>query len=157
MFGIGMNEFLLLVLLALVVIGPKRLPEVARGIGKLMVQFKRATRDLREAVSDEVNAHPELKELQQIRSEINADLGDMQHRARSYVEDEFKKEQDIAGAVERDVQGIADRAPIALAISVGLRPSFFLAVVSCLGVIKTIISCQGPCHDRGHAPIIDSQ
>ncbi len=109
MFGIGMNEFLLLVLLALVVIGPKRLPEVARGIGKLMVQFKRATRDLREAVSDEVNAHPELKELQEIRSELNADLGAMQQRARNYVDEEFKKEQEIAGAVERDVQGVADR------------------------------------------------
>ncbi len=109
MFGIGMNEFLLLILLALVVIGPKRLPEVARGIGKLMVQFKRATRDLREAVSDEVNAHPELKELQEIRSELSADLGAIQQRARNYVDEEFKKEQEIAGAVERDVQGIADK------------------------------------------------
>ena len=37
MFGIGMNEFLLLILLALVVIGPKRLPEVARGIERSLL------------------------------------------------------------------------------------------------------------------------
>ena len=109
MFGIGMNEFLLLVLLALVLIGPKQLPEVARGIGKLLVAFRRATADLRSAVSDEINAHPEYRDLTQLRDEIADDLRGVGNRARNYVEKEFAEEKRIAGAVEQDVHALGGK------------------------------------------------
>ena len=108
MFGIGMNEIMLLVILGVVIIGPKRLPEVARTMGKLMAQFKRATNDLRSAVSDEINTHEELKDLKEISSEINSSVRDIKGRAQEYIEAEMSNEASIAGSVGRDMKELAD-------------------------------------------------
>jgi sec-independent protein translocase protein TatA len=48
MFGIGMPELLLILAVALIVLGPKKLPELARALGKGMAEFRRATEDLKE-------------------------------------------------------------------------------------------------------------
>ena len=48
MFGIGMPELLLILGLALIVLGPKKLPELARALGKGMAEFRRATDELKE-------------------------------------------------------------------------------------------------------------
>jgi len=50
MFGIGMQELLLILVIALIVLGPKKLPEVAKALGKAMNEFKRATSDLKESL-----------------------------------------------------------------------------------------------------------
>jgi sec-independent protein translocase protein TatA len=47
MFGIGMPELLLILGLALIVLGPKKLPELARALGKGLAEFRRATDDLK--------------------------------------------------------------------------------------------------------------
>ncbi|MGH7846725.1 MAG: twin-arginine translocase TatA/TatE family subunit [Candidatus Binatia bacterium] len=48
MFGIGMPELLVILGLALILLGPKRLPEIARALGKGMSEFRRATDELKE-------------------------------------------------------------------------------------------------------------
>lgn len=48
MFGMGATEMLVILALALIVIGPRKLPELARGLGKGLAEFKRATRELQE-------------------------------------------------------------------------------------------------------------
>ncbi len=48
MFGIGMPELVLILALALIVLGPKRLPEIARALGKGLAEFRRATDELKE-------------------------------------------------------------------------------------------------------------
>ena len=60
MFGIGMPELLVILGLALIILGPKKLPEIARGLGKAMREFRRATSDLREHFEDETK---ELKDV----------------------------------------------------------------------------------------------
>ena len=54
MFGsIGMTELIVIMVVALIVIGPKRLPELARTLGKALGDFKRATSDFQNSFSME--------------------------------------------------------------------------------------------------------
>ncbi len=48
MFGIGMPELLLILGLALIVLGPKKLPELAKTLGKGLSEFRRATEGLKD-------------------------------------------------------------------------------------------------------------
>ncbi len=62
MFGIGMPELLLILVLALIVLGPKKLPELARALGKGMAEFRRATDELKEEfkqMEHEIDSSPE--------------------------------------------------------------------------------------------------
>lgn len=52
MFDIGFGEMLLLAAIALIALGPKQLPEVARTIGRFMNQVKRATGEFQRTIAD---------------------------------------------------------------------------------------------------------
>jgi Tat protein translocase TatB subunit len=52
MFGIGVPELLIILVVALIVLGPKRLPEVAKSLGKAFAEFRRATSDLSEELNE---------------------------------------------------------------------------------------------------------
>jgi Tat protein translocase TatB subunit len=55
MFGsIGGTELLVIVVIALVVFGPKRLPELGRTIGKGLREFRRASNDLKRSLEEEI-------------------------------------------------------------------------------------------------------
>ncbi|MEF3255858.1 MAG: twin-arginine translocase TatA/TatE family subunit [Deferribacterales bacterium] len=50
MFGLGLSEIILITIVAIVVIGPKRLPEVAKALGKGYAEFKKALDGFKETV-----------------------------------------------------------------------------------------------------------
>lgn len=54
MFGIGTSELLIIVGLALIVLGPKKLPELARSIGKTMGELRKTTDELKETINEEI-------------------------------------------------------------------------------------------------------
>jgi sec-independent protein translocase protein TatA len=54
MFGsIGIQEILLILLIALLLFGAKRLPEIGRGLGKGIREFKKASRDIGDKITEE--------------------------------------------------------------------------------------------------------
>lgn len=54
MFGIGTQEILIILLVALILFGSKRIPEVARALGKGMGDFRRAARDVQREIDLEI-------------------------------------------------------------------------------------------------------
>jgi Tat protein translocase TatB subunit len=67
-FGIGMPELAVIIVVALVVLGPKRLPEVARSLGKGLAEFRRLTGDVnkeldaaRHMIESEAREHERLR------------------------------------------------------------------------------------------------
>jgi len=59
---LGFPELILIFVVALIVFGPKRLPEIGRTIGKALGEFKKASDELKNTIEREVRAE-ELKEL----------------------------------------------------------------------------------------------
>ncbi len=53
---IGIPELLILLVVALIVFGPRKLPELGRSLGKSLQEFKRASNDLRSTLDDEIRA-----------------------------------------------------------------------------------------------------
>ena len=53
MFGLGMPEILLILAIALIVIGPKKLPELAKTLGRAMGEFKRSAQDFKRSIDIE--------------------------------------------------------------------------------------------------------
>jgi sec-independent protein translocase protein TatA len=55
MFGsIGMPELILIFVVALLVFGPKKLPELGKSLGRGLAEFKRASEDLKKTIEDEI-------------------------------------------------------------------------------------------------------
>ncbi len=51
MFGISIPEILLILAIALIVLGPKKLPELAKSLGRGIAEFKKATNEIKESIN----------------------------------------------------------------------------------------------------------
>lgn len=57
MFGsIGMGEMIIIFIIALIIFGPRKLPELGRALGKGINEFKKASNELRTTIEDEIKA-----------------------------------------------------------------------------------------------------
>ena len=73
MFGLGLPEIIVIFVIALVVFGPKKLPDLGRSIGRAMAEFKKASDDFQESVRSEikdvektVDVKEEIKQIEQL-------------------------------------------------------------------------------------------
>ena len=61
MFGLGVQELLLILIIAMFFFGGKKLPEIAKGLGKGIREFKRASEGM---ADDEDEPHEEIKKVE---------------------------------------------------------------------------------------------
>jgi Tat protein translocase TatB subunit len=71
MFGtLGGPELLLILVIALIVFGPRKLPEIGKSLGKMMAEFRKASTDFQRTIEEEVEADKMRQALDAPRTEI---------------------------------------------------------------------------------------
>jgi sec-independent protein translocase protein TatB len=73
MFGIGSTEFLVILVVALVLIGPQKLPEILKAVGKGINEFRRMSSDVRSTLEREIERADELKRIEETKKELFGD------------------------------------------------------------------------------------
>jgi sec-independent protein translocase protein TatB len=102
MFDIGFSELLVIGVVALIVIGPQKLPRVARTVGILMGRLQRYVSD----VKADINREIELEELRKMRDSMQKAATEMQ----SAVDTELNK---TADDLNKAVEGAKPESPAA--------------------------------------------
>jgi len=99
MFDIGFSEMMVIAVLALIVIGPERLPRVARTLGHLAGRLQRYVAD----VKADINREVELDELRKMRDSMQQAASNFQ----STVNDEISKASSEVAKVEGELNAAA--------------------------------------------------
>jgi TatA/E family protein of Tat protein translocase len=73
MFGsIGMPELVIILVIALIIFGPRKLPELGRSLGKSIGEFKRASNELRHTLDEEIRVEEQKEQKSKIEAEQNS-------------------------------------------------------------------------------------
>ncbi len=86
MFGLGAGEILIILAFALIFIGPKKLPELARGLGKSIREFQKAKDELMASVHEEADEIKKGINEEQVKSVTQSEPVDAQPKAETFEE-----------------------------------------------------------------------
>lgn len=101
MFDVGFSELIVIGLVALIVIGPERLPGVARTVGHLLGRLQRYVND----VKSDINREIQLDELKKLQDQVTTQARDMERE----VNDQLSSVENSLNA--SIAQGITEKSP----------------------------------------------
>src|SRR5262245_12364 len=113
MFGtLGGPELFLIFVVALIVFGPRKLPEIGKSLGKMMAEFRKASNDFRNTIESEVEAEkiresmriepPKVEPVQSPPPEASATHHEAQPASHAATDAEAPKVEPVAEAVSRE-------------------------------------------------------
>ncbi len=76
--SLGMQEIIIIFILALIVFGPRKLPEIGKSIGKGLSEFRRASNELRQTWEEEVRLDREKEAVSEIFKDSSISSKDIQ-------------------------------------------------------------------------------
>jgi TatA/E family protein of Tat protein translocase len=96
MFGsVGMPELLIILVIALIIFGPRKLPELGRSLGKSLGEFKRASNELRNTLEEEVRIEEQKEQKAKIEVEQNSAIDAARsHDSTASAHDTARKDDD---------------------------------------------------------------
>ena len=108
MFGIGMPELLLLLAIALIVIGPKKLPDLAKSLGRAMRKFKKATNEFKETIQIDEDLSDVKKAFDDLGEDIKESVSPKKDTAEFKRPDESKLVEDPVVPNGKEIEGTVE-------------------------------------------------
>lgn len=101
MFGLGISEIIVIVVAALIFVGPKQLPEFIKSAGKLFVQIRRAANEVKSTVDGVIREAEE-----EVRKEAKSISDSIDQKAISKNLSEIPTAFDIPGVLDVSMKGV---------------------------------------------------
>ena len=99
MFDFGFSQLLIIAVVALIVVGPRRLPTVARTAGHLLGRMRRYVTDVKADISREM----QLDELKKLQQQVQDEARDLENSMRKQMDGVKSEVRESAQVVERDL------------------------------------------------------
>jgi Tat protein translocase TatB subunit len=99
MFGIGMPELMVIAVIALLVVGPKKLPELAKTLGKGLAEFRKVANDATDTIKETLKTDELEKDMEGLKDSLLNPKDDLKDDLK---DDQKDKSVPDAGSAEED-------------------------------------------------------
>jgi Tat protein translocase TatB subunit len=112
MFDIGMPEMIMIFIVALLVVGPKKLPEIAKALGKGLSELKRSFQDVKDTVQEEFEeSTSEIRDaVTDVKKQIQAEAEDSGKAIQTTMEDVKEQIAQETGDLNKAIDESQDKA-----------------------------------------------
>ena len=99
MFGIGLPELIIIMIVALIIIGPSKLPDLAKALGKGMAEFRKATEEIKESLDMEEEIQEVKRDLVDSVSGLDRPL-DLKEDSGGEIISGYEERDEVVGSYE---------------------------------------------------------